>query len=115
MSDHSRRRQPSAGFVCRHCQRTCGPSSYGTQHRNHCPWCLWSLHVDEAPGDRAAGCGASMEPIAVWVRGDGEWAIIHRCCACGVLKSNRIAGDDQPWALLSLAAQAITRPPFPLG
>ena len=23
-----------------------------------------------------------MEPIAVWVRGDGEWALVHRCLRC---------------------------------
>ena len=31
-----------------------------------------------------------MEPIAVWVRKNGEWAIIHRCKVCGALSSNRI-------------------------
>ena len=37
-----------------------------------------------------------MEPIAVWVRKNGEWAIIHRCKICGALSSNRIAADDNP-------------------
>ena len=35
-----------------------------------------------------------MEPIAVWVRKGGEWAIIHRCKRCGALSSNRMAADD---------------------
>ena len=26
-----------------------------------------------------------MEPIAVWVRRGGEWAVIHRCRRCGAL------------------------------
>ena len=30
-----------------------------------------------------------MEPVAVWVRKGGEWAIIHRCKRCGKLSSNR--------------------------
>ena len=34
--------------------------------------CLSSLHVDEEPGDRASDCGGIMEPVAVWVRKDGE-------------------------------------------
>ena len=55
-----------------------------------------------------------MEPIAVWVKRDGEWAIVHRCCACGELRSNRVAGDDEPWAMMSLAAKPLARPPFPL-
>ncbi len=114
MSDHYRHRGPSEGFICRHCGRGVNPCQYGSQHRNHCPYCLWSLHVDDAPGDRASHCKGSMQPLAVWVRQDGEWAIIHRCASCGCLKSNRIAGDDDPWALMALAAQAISRPPFPI-
>ncbi len=86
----------------------------GTRHRNHCPYCLWSVHVDEQMGDRQCGCRSSMEPIGVWVRDDGEWAIIHHCTGCGLLRTNRIAGDDEPWALMALAARALSRPPFPL-
>jgi len=55
-----------------------------------------------------------LEPIAVWVKRDGEWAIVHRCITCGQLKTNRIAGDDNPWSLIALAARALSRPPFPL-
>ena len=32
----------------------------GYTSRNHCPFCLWSLHVDENPGDRACECGGEM-------------------------------------------------------
>lgn len=31
-----------------------GGKPTGTQHRNHCPNCLTSLHLDNKPGDRAA-------------------------------------------------------------
>jgi hypothetical protein len=55
-----------------------------------------------------------MEPVAVWVRQKGEWAIIHRCRKCGELRSNRIAGDDNELALISLAVRAISQPAFPL-
>jgi hypothetical protein len=55
-----------------------------------------------------------MEPIAVWARQGGDWAIIHQCRSCGELKSNRIAGDDNEVELVSLAVRAIGRPPFPL-
>jgi len=55
-----------------------------------------------------------MEPIAVWVRDDGEWALIHRCKRCGALHSNRVAGDDNALCLTSLAVRAIASPPFPL-
>jgi hypothetical protein len=82
-------------------------------HRNHCPNCLWSRHLDEAPGDRAAECGAAMEPIAISVRGDGEWIVIHRCTACRTLHGNRIAGDDNPLPLVRLAVRPLVQSPFP--
>ena len=76
--------------------------------------CLSSLHVDIQPGDRASDCGGIMEPIAVWVRKGGEWAIIHRCKRCGALSSNRVAADDNPMKLMSIAMKPLCEPPFPL-
>jgi len=70
--------------------------------------------VDRKPGDREADCGGIMEPIAVWVRNNGEWAIIHRCRRCGVLSSNRVAADDNPMKLMSIAMKPVAFPPFPL-
>jgi hypothetical protein len=55
-----------------------------------------------------------MEPIAIWVRADGEWALVHRCGTCKGVRVNRVAGDDNAHALLSLAARPMARPPFPL-
>ena len=101
-------------FPCRVCGKSIVPAGAGSRHRNHCPHCLASCHLDRKPGDRAADCGGVMDPIAVWVRRDGEWAIIHRCRSCGVLHSNRIAADDNPAKLLSLAVKPIAAPPFPL-
>ena len=53
-------------FTCKVCGRVCTPQNAGSDHRNHCPNCLSSLHVDEEPGDRASDCGGIMEPVAVW-------------------------------------------------
>ncbi|GAB3400721.1 hypothetical protein GCM10027569_04890 [Flindersiella endophytica] len=55
-----------------------------------------------------------MEPIAITVRRDGEWVLIHRCTACDQLKQNRIAGDDNPLMLVRLAIRPLAQPPFPL-
>lgn len=101
-------------FVCKQCGRQVFPSGAGSDHRNHCPNCLTSLHVDVEPGDRASDCGGLMDPIAVWVRKGGEWAIIHRCRRCGALSSNRTAADDNPAKLLSIAARPMGQPPFPI-
>ena len=101
-------------FTCKVCGRAVDPAGAGSGHRNHCPNCLCSLHVDDEPGDRAAGCGGVMDPVGVWVLKNGEWAVIHRCRRCGVLHSNRTAADDNPVKLLSIALQPLARPPFPL-
>jgi RNHCP domain len=107
-------RQPST-FRCRRCGLDVSTDAPGTAHRNHCPNCLWSRHVDDdTPGDRAANCGASMEPIAVSVRGDGEWVLIHRCTMCDALNLNRTAADDNPLILLRLAVKPLVQAPFPI-
>lgn len=94
-------------FTCRNCGWPIVSNGAGSNHRNHCPNCLCSLHVDETPGDRASNCGGIMEPIGVWVRSDGEWAIVHRCKHCGKLSSNRIAADDNPMKLMALAMKPV--------
>ena len=94
-------------FVCKVCGRTVVPQGAGSDHRNHCPNCLSSLHVDIEPGDRAADCGGIMDPIAGWARKNGEWAIVHRCRICGALSSNRIAADDNPMKLMSIDETAV--------
>jgi hypothetical protein len=47
-----------------------------------------------------------MDPVGLWVRANGEVALIHRCNRCGVLKGNRVAGDDNEQELRRLAEQA---------
>ncbi len=101
-------------FQCSVCGQTVVPEGAGSEHRNHCPNCLCSLHVDEEPGDRAADCGGIMDPVGVWVRKGGEWAIIHRCRRCGKLSSNRVAADDNPVKLMSIALKPLCEPPFPI-
>jgi hypothetical protein len=108
----NRRRPPS--FRCGHCGLDVPTGAPGTAHRNHCPSCLWSRHVDDVPGDRAAGCDAAMEPVGISTRRNGEWALVHRCRGCRTVHLNRIAGDDNALALMQLAVRPLASPPFPL-
>ena len=101
-------------FTCKVCGRPVVPEGAGSSHRNHCPNCLTSLHVDVEPGDRQSDCGGYMGPVAVWVRKNGEWAIIHRCRMCGSFSSNRVAADDNPMKLMSIAMKPLAMPPFPI-
>lgn len=102
-------------FTCKVCGRLCTPENAGSQHRNHCPNCLSSLHVDVEPGDRASDCrrhhgGRWLYGCAGAVSGP----IIHRCRRCGALRSNRAAADDNPMKLMSIAMRPLCQPPFPL-
>ncbi len=101
-------------FACKVCGAQVSPENAGSRHRNHCPHCLSSIHADNEAGDRASLCRGIMDPIGVWVRKDGEWAVIHRCRSCGTLRSNRIAADDNPTLLMSIAMKPLATPPFPL-
>ena len=55
-----------------------------------------------------------MEPIAVTVRGERRWVLIHRCTTCGRLRLNRTAGDDNVLRLMQLAALPLSMPPIGL-
>ena len=100
------------GFVCAHCGADVKPLTGGSS-RNHCPYCLWSKHLDLIPGDRAAACGGAMEPIAVEQDARRDWMIVHHCTRCGKIRRNKAAIDDpvQPdsfEAMLELAKQSGT-------
>ncbi|MEV0229461.1 RNHCP domain-containing protein [Nonomuraea sp. NPDC050786] len=98
-------------FRCVGCRLDVPMIAPGTAHRNHCPHCLTSLHVDHRiPGDRRAGCRGRMAALSVTVRQDGEWLIIHHCQSCDGLSANRIAGDDNALALLRIAVRPLSDP-----
>ena len=84
-------------FTCVHC----GFSAQGNGYTNHCPECLWSQHVDVHPGDRAARCRGSMEPVGFTSK-RGAYILVHRCTQCGMLKKNKAAKNDRFDALLRL-------------
>ena len=110
----SKRPNPESSFRCINCRQMVFAAESGSAHRNHCPLCLWSKHVDTRPGDRASECQGKMEPISIWVKDKQEWALVHRCTSCNVVKTNRIAADDNEFVLMSIASRPIAAPPFPL-
>ncbi|MGO8948115.1 MAG: RNHCP domain-containing protein [Ktedonobacterales bacterium] len=103
LGDYRRSYQPERGFKCGHCKQFIGSLPSGGHHRNHCPACLYSRHVDgEHSGDRTSSCRALMEPIGAFVRPSGEHVLVHRCLGCGFERFNRIAADDNFELVLSL-------------
>ncbi len=90
------RKAENAGFVCEHCGKTVKALTNGS-YRNHCPYCLYSKHVDEQPGDRASTCGGLMEPIDVIYKSGKGYQIKHKCTVCGKEITNIIAENtEQP-------------------
>jgi len=89
------RKNENTGFICGHCGNYVEPLTNGS-FRNHCPACLYSLHVDENPGDRSNTCRGLMKPIGVKNSKKGM-QIVHQCTNCGEVKVNIIAEyDHQP-------------------
>jgi len=81
-------------FTCMHCGCEV-PQTSSTTPRNHCPFCLWSRHVDINPGDRANPCKGMMMPIDILVHSRKTYVIVHECTKCGKRsKSRAILHDD---------------------
>jgi hypothetical protein len=98
-----RGRDESKPFKCRKCRAFIGAPLTGGRHRNHCPACLHSLHVDlKRPGDRASECRTLMTPVGTFIQRNGEQSVVHRCLGCGIERHNRTAADDSPLLLLRL-------------
>ncbi len=76
-------------FTC----EKCGKEVKGNGYTNHCPYCLWSKHVDNNPGDRASTCGGLMEPTNL-VQEKMEFILTNRCVVCGYTKRNRMNTKD---------------------
>ena len=76
-------------FVCLHCGKEVPPLGYTS--RNHCPHCLWSIHIDVNPGDRANECLGALRPIRTEPDPKKGFVVIHRCEKCGEIRRNRAA------------------------
>jgi hypothetical protein len=105
-------------FKCKHCHNyvTTDPAFSGVGNRNHCPYCLWSRHLDLFDaGDRLAACKSEMEPVGLSLKrsrkkygsGLGELMLIHRCVECSRVSINRMAADDDPDTLFGIYRRSL--------
>ena len=78
-------------FVCENCGKKVDKLHYTA--RDHCPYCLYSKHVDITPGDRKNTCLGLMEPVGIEKYRD-SYKIIYQCLKCGEQHKNIIAKDD---------------------
>jgi hypothetical protein len=101
-------------FKCAHCHAIVSSAHFlsAVNNRNHCPYCLWSCHLDlYASGDRLSACKGKMRPIGLTMKPGrnkyrqtrgGELMLIHECIECGSLSINRIAADDDPTTMIAV-------------
>ena len=80
-----------AGFIRKNCGEEVLPLGYTS--RNHCPFCLYSLHVDVNPGDRANECGGPLRPVRAEPDPKRGYVIVHRCEKCGGTSRCRAAHE----------------------
>ncbi len=98
------------GFVCENCHYRVEPIKFGGSYRNHCPFCLYSKHVDtDTPRDRKNNCLGLMIPSAVFTRRTGEYVLVHRCQKCHFERYTRIAGDDDFELVTKLSSMTILK------
>jgi DNA-directed RNA polymerase subunit RPC12/RpoP len=81
-------------FTCENCWKEVLPHTEWSA-RNHCPFCLYSKHLDNAiPWDRASNCHWIMPPIDIDYKKNKGNMIKHKCSTCQKTILNKIAPDD---------------------
>lgn len=78
-------------FICENCNKKVDKLRYSA--RDHCPFCLYSKHVDIFPGDRANECKGLLKPISI-EKFKNTFKIIYKCEKCNQLHKNIVATDD---------------------
>ena len=78
-------------FICENCNKQVNKLNYTS--RDHCPYCLYSKHVDINPGDRKNECRGLLAPIDIEKFKD-TYKIIYKCEKCKQTHKNIIATDD---------------------
>jgi DNA-directed RNA polymerase subunit RPC12/RpoP len=88
-------------FICDNCNKKVNPLKYSA--RDHCPYCLYSKHVDINPGDRANNCKGLLKPIDIEKYKD-TYKIIYKCQKCGQTHKNVMANDDNYNEILNISS-----------
>lgn len=87
-------------FVCENCGKEVEKLGYTA--RDHCPFCLYSKHVDINPGDRSNKCMGLLKPIGIEKFKD-TYKIIYECTKCHEKHKNIMASDDNYDLIIELS------------
>ena len=88
-------------FICENCNKEVSKLNYTA--RDHCPYCLFSKHLDINPGDRQNECKGLMKPISI-EKYKNTYKIIYKCSKCGELHRNIMASDDDFDKIIELSS-----------
>lgn len=89
-------------FICEHCNKEVKKAVYTA--RDHCPFCLYSKHVDINPGDRENNCKGLLEPIGIEKFKD-TFKIIYKCKNCHEIHKNIMISDDNMDLIINLSIE----------
>lgn len=87
-------------FMCENCHREVSTLNYTA--RDHCPFCLYSKHVDINPGDRSNNCQGLLVPISI-EKYKNTYKIIYKCSKCNQIHKNIMANDDNMEKIINLS------------
>ena len=97
-------------FACLHCGRQVENLKYSS--RDHCPYCLTSLHVDIFPGDRANNCKGLMFPVDITIDNKKGYVINYCCSKCHTKHNNKAAVDDDFKTILKVMNHTYSKEKF---
>lgn len=91
-------------FTC----ENCGAFISGNGYTNHCHMCLYSKHVDVAPGDRLEACQGIMKPTQI-TGSTNNMVITHTCQICSFTRNNKIQEEDNIEGILKTIKEINSR------
>ena len=89
-------------FVCENCGKNV--EKLKVTARDHCPYCLYSKHVDINPGDRENPCKGLLKPIGIEKFKD-TYKILYKCEKCHQDHKNIMAIDDDMTEIIKISKQ----------
>ncbi|HDR8112505.1 TPA: RNHCP domain-containing protein [Bacillus cereus] len=84
------RKKENTDFTCENCGANVKVVINGS-YRNHRPFCLYSKHLDNTPGDRNSLCKGLMKPLDLEYSNKKGYQIIHQCLQCNKIQKNKVA------------------------
>ena len=87
-------------FICEHCGMEVTKLNYTA--RDHCPYCLYSKHVDIFPGDRQNTCHGLLKPVGI-EKFKNTYKILYVCETCKQKHKNILAKDDNMDLIIDLS------------